>query len=90
MMGCTTEIGNRHSVCTLWSPPSLMCPNAPVTIFRRHNTITRPERYLLLSILDLFSCDDFVKGYHQIPKAAEHRKIVIIMPFSLLNICLCR
>ncbi len=35
MMGCTPEIGNRHSVCTLWSGP----PNIYILLIRILRTL---------------------------------------------------
>jgi hypothetical protein len=68
-----------------WSFPLHMVPKAngswwPYRDYRRLNTVNTPDRYPLPSMLDLlakihgckfFSCVDSVKGYHQIPMAAE-------------------
>ncbi len=83
-----------------WSSPLHMVPKQdgswrPCGDYRRLNTITTPDRYLLPSKLDLsaklhgckfFSCVDLVKGYHQIPMAAEDiEKTAIITPFGLFE-----
>jgi hypothetical protein len=67
----------------------------PCGNYRRLNTVTTPDRYPLPSMLDLsaklhgcrfFSCVDLVKGYHQIPIAAEDiEKTAIITPFGLFE-----
>ena len=68
-----------------WSSPLHMVPKAdgswrPCGDYRCLNTVTTPDQYPLPSMLDLsaklhgckfFSCVDLVKGYHQIPMAAE-------------------
>jgi hypothetical protein len=63
--------------------------------YRRLNLATTHDRYPLPSILDLsnklhgckfFSCIDLVKGYHQIPMAAQDvAKSAIITPFGLFE-----
>jgi hypothetical protein len=83
-----------------WSSPLHMVPKAdgswrPCGDYRRLNTVTTPDRYPLPSMLDLsaklhgckfFSCVDLVKGYHQIPMAAEDiEKTAIITPFGLFE-----
>jgi hypothetical protein len=83
-----------------WSSPLHMVPKAdgswrPCGDYRRLNTVTSPDRYPLPSMLDLsaklhgckfFSCVDLVKGYHQIPMAAEDiKKTAIITPFGLFE-----
>jgi hypothetical protein len=83
-----------------WSSPLHMVPKAdgswrPSGNYRRLNTVTTPDRYPLPSMLDLsaklhgckfFSCVDLVKGYHQIPMAAEDiEKTAIITPFGLFE-----
>ncbi len=83
-----------------WSSPLHMVPKAdgswrPCGDYRRLNTVTIPDRYPLPSMLDLsaklhgckyFSCVDLVKGYHQIPMAAEDiEKTAIITPFGLFE-----
>jgi hypothetical protein len=80
-----------------WLSPLHMVPKAdgswrPCGDYRRLNTVTKPDRYPLPSMLDLsaklrgckfFSCVDLVKGYHLIPMAAEDiDKTAIITPFS--------
>ncbi len=82
-----------------WSSPLHMVPKAdgswrPCGDYRRLNTVTTPDRYPLPSMLDLsaklhgckfFSCVDLVKGYHQIPMAAEDiEKTAIITPFGVV------
>ena len=67
----------------------------PCGDYRRLNLATTHDRYPLPSILDLsnklhgckfFSCIDFVKGYHQIPMAAQDiAKTAIITPFGLFE-----
>jgi hypothetical protein len=76
----------------------------PCGDYRRLNLATTHDRYPLPSILDLsnklhsckfFSCIDLVKGYHQIPLAAQVvAKTAIITPFGLfeylfMHFCLC-
>ena len=83
-----------------WSSPLHMVPKPdgswrPCGDYRRLNTVTKPDRYPLPSMLDLsaklhgckfFSCVDLVKGYHQIPMAAEDvEKTAIITPFGLFE-----
>jgi hypothetical protein len=83
-----------------WSSPLHMVPKAdgswrPCGDYRRLNTVTTPDRYPLPSMLDLsaklhgckfFSCVDLVKGYHQIPMAADDiEKTAIITPFGLFE-----
>jgi hypothetical protein len=67
----------------------------PCSDYRRLNLATTHDRYPLPSILDLsnklhgckfFSCIDLVKGYHQIPMAAQDvAKTAIITPFGLFE-----
>ncbi len=83
-----------------WSSPLHMVSKPdgswrPSGDYRRLKTVTVPNRYPLPSILDLsaklhgckvFSCVDLVKGYHQIPMAAEDvPKTVIVTPFGLFE-----
>jgi hypothetical protein len=83
-----------------WSSPLHMVPKAdgswrPCGDYRRLNTVTTPDRYPLPSMLDLsaklhgckfFSCVDLIKGYNQIPMAAEDiEKTAIITPFGLFE-----
>jgi hypothetical protein len=83
-----------------WSSPLHMVPKPdgswrPCGDYRRLNTVTKPDRYPLPSMLDLsaklhgckfFSCVDLVKGYHQIPMAAEDvEKTAIVTPFGLFE-----
>jgi hypothetical protein len=67
----------------------------PCSDYCRLNLATTHDRYPLPSILDLsnklhgckfFSCIDLVKGYHQIPMAAQDvAKTAFIMPFGLFE-----
>ncbi len=67
----------------------------PCGDYRRLNLATTHDPYPLPSILDLsnklqgckfFSCIDLVKGYHQIPMAAQDiAKTAIITPFGLFE-----
>ncbi len=67
----------------------------PCGDYRRLNLATTHDRYPFPSILDLsnklhgckfFSCIDLVKGYHQIPMAAQDiAKTAIITPFGLFE-----
>ena len=67
----------------------------PCGDYRRLNLATTHNRYPLPIILDLsnklhgckfFSCIDLVKGYHQIPMAAQdNAKTAIITPFGLFE-----
>jgi cytoskeleton-associated protein 5 len=67
----------------------------PCGDYRLLNLATPHDRYPLPSILDLsnklhgckfFSCIDLVKGYHQIPMAAQDvAKTAIITPFGLFE-----
>ncbi len=67
----------------------------PCSDYRRLNLATTHHRYPLPSILDLsnklhgckfFSCVDLVRGYHQIPMAAQDiAKTAIITPFGLTS-----
>jgi hypothetical protein len=67
----------------------------PCGDYRRLNLATTHDRYPLPSILDLsnklhgcmfFSCIDLVKGYHQIPMAAQDiAKTSNITPFGLFE-----
>jgi hypothetical protein len=67
----------------------------PCGDYPRLNLATTHDRYPLPSILDLsnklhgckfFSCIDLVKGYHQIPMAAQDvAKTAIITPFGLFE-----
>jgi hypothetical protein len=74
----------------------------PCGDYRRLNLATTHDRYPLLSILDLsnnlhgckfFSCIDLVKGYHQIPMAAQDvakTAIITVAPtetFRYLQLC---
>ncbi len=83
-----------------WSSPLHMVPKAdgswrPCGDYRCLNTVTTPDRYPLPSLLDLsaklhgckfFSCVDLIKGYHQIPMAAEDiEKTAIFTPFGLFE-----
>ncbi len=83
-----------------WSSPLHMVPKAdgswrPCGDYRLLNTVATPDRYPLPSMLDLsaklhgckfFSCVNLVKGYHQIPMAAEDiEKTAIITPFGLFE-----
>ncbi len=83
-----------------WSSPLHMVRKKdrswrPCGDYRRLNLATTHDRYPLPSILDLsnklhgcklFSCIDLVKGYHQIPMAAQDiAKMAIITPFSLFE-----
>ncbi len=89
----------RHSDSP-WSSPCTWSPRktgrgAPAAITRRLNLATTHDRYPLPSILDLsnklhgckfISCIDLVKGYHQIPMAAQDvTKTAIITPFGLFE-----
>jgi hypothetical protein len=83
-----------------WSSPLHMVRKKdgswrPCGDYRRLNLATTHDRYPLPSILDLsnklhsckfFSCIDLVKGYHQIPMAAQDiAKTAIITPFGLFK-----
>jgi hypothetical protein len=83
-----------------WSSPLHMVRKKdgswrPCGDYRRLNLATTHDRYPLPSILDLsnklhgckfFSCIDLVKGYHQIPMAAQDiAKTAIITPFGLFE-----
>jgi hypothetical protein len=83
-----------------WSSPLHMVRKKdgswrPCGDYRRLNLAMTHDRYPLPSILDLsnklhsckfFSCIDLVKGYHQIPMAAQDvAKTVIITPFGLFE-----
>jgi cleavage and polyadenylation specificity factor subunit 1 len=83
-----------------WSSPLHMVPKPdgswrPCGDYRRLNTVTVQDKYPLPSILDLssklhgckfFSCVDLVKGYHQVPMAAEDvQKTAIVTPFGLFE-----
>jgi len=67
----------------------------PCGDYRRLNLAMTHDHYPLPSILDLsnklhgckfFSCIDLVKGYYQIPMAAQDiAKMAIIMPFGLFE-----
>jgi hypothetical protein len=67
----------------------------PCGDYRRLNLATTHDRYPFPTILDLsnelhgckfFSCIDLVKGYHQIPMAAQDiAKTAIITPFDLFE-----
>jgi hypothetical protein len=67
----------------------------PCGDYRRLNTATVDDRYPLPSLQDFtanlagcryFSCIDLVKGYHQVPMAAEDiPKTAIITPFGLFE-----
>jgi hypothetical protein len=84
----------------LWSSPLHMdCKKdgswGPRGDYCRLNLAMTHDRYTLPSILDLssklhgckfFSCIDLVKGYHQIPMAAQDvAKTAIITPFGLFE-----
>jgi hypothetical protein len=83
-----------------WSSSLHMVPKAdrsrwPCGDYRCLNTVTTPDRYPLPYMLDLsanfhgckfVSRVDLVKGYHQIPMAAEDmEKTAIITPFGLFE-----
>ncbi len=83
-----------------WSSPLHMVrkkdgSRRPCGDYRRLNLVTTHDHYPLPSILDLsnklhgckfFSCIDLVKGYHQIPMAAQDiAKTAIITPFGLFE-----
>jgi hypothetical protein len=89
----------RHSDSP-WSSPLHMVRKKdrswrPCSDYRRLNLARTHDRYPLPSILDLsnklhgckfFSCIDLVKGYHQIPMAAQDvAKTAIITPFGLFE-----
>jgi hypothetical protein len=78
-----------------WSSPLHMVRKKdgswrPCGDYRRLNLATPHDRYPLPSILDLSNklhgCIDLVKGYHQIPMAAQDiAKTAIITPFGLFE-----
>ncbi len=87
-----------------WSSPLHMVRKKdgswrPFGDYRRLNLAMTHDRYPLPSILDLsnklhsckfFSCIDLVKGYHQIPMAAQDiAKTAIITPFGLFATSSC-
>jgi len=85
-----------------WSSPLHMVPKPdgtwrPCGDYRRLNTVTVPDKYPLPSIPDLtnklhgckfFSCIDLVKGYHQVPMAADdiQKTAIVTPPFGLANV----
>jgi hypothetical protein len=93
--------GSARRFNSPWSSPLHMVPKQdgswrPYGDYRRLNTVTKPDRYPLPSMLDLsaaklhgckfFSCFYLVKGYHQIPMAAEDvEKTAIVTPFGLFE-----
>ena len=83
-----------------WASPLHVVPKAdgtwrPCGDYRRLNTVTTDDRYPLphiqdfngrLSGMSIFSVVDLVKGFHQIPMAAEDiPKTAIITPFGLFE-----
>ena len=81
-----------------WASPLHMVPKSegswrPCGDYRRLNTITTPDRYLVPNVQDMaaqlagctiFSKLDLEKGYHQVPMhSADVPKTVVITPFGL-------
>jgi hypothetical protein len=92
--------GIIHRSDSPWSSPlHMVCKKdgswRPCGDYRRLNLATTHDRYPLPSILNLsnklhgcklFSCIDLVKGYHQIPMAAQDiAKTAIITPFGVFE-----